>query len=78
MELINNIDDTLTFENKEIRIRGTSESPWFVAKDICDILELTNITNSLRNIPEKWMTLKIFTHIREYIFQLYSLICVKI
>jgi prophage antirepressor-like protein len=58
MELINNIDDTLRFENKEIRIRGTFENPWFVAKDICDILELTNITNSLRNIPEKWMTLQ--------------------
>ena len=25
---------------------------WFVAKDICNILELTNITETLRNIPE--------------------------
>lgn len=58
MELINKIDETFKFENKEVRISGTYEKPWFVAKDICDILELTNITNSLRNIPKKWMTLQ--------------------
>jgi prophage antirepressor-like protein len=56
MELINKIDETFKFENKEIRISGTCEKPWFVAKDICDILELTNITESLRNVPEKWRT----------------------
>ena len=58
MELINQIDETFKFENKEIRVFGSYNEPWFVAKDICDILELSNITNALRNIPEKWMTLQ--------------------
>jgi prophage antirepressor-like protein len=58
MELINKIDETFKFENKEIRISGSYNEPLFVAKDICDILDLSNITNSLRNIPEKWMTLQ--------------------
>ena len=58
MELINSIDETFKFENKEIRVIGSYQEPWFVAKDICDILELSNTTNALRNIPEKWMTLQ--------------------
>ena len=58
MELINKIDGTFKFENKEIRLSGSYNEPLFVAKDICDVLELSNITNSLRNIPEKWMTLQ--------------------
>jgi prophage antirepressor-like protein len=59
MELINQIDETFKFENKEIRVLGSYNEPWFVAKDICDILGLSNITNALKNIPEKWMTLKL-------------------
>jgi prophage antirepressor-like protein len=58
MDLICKIDETFNFDNKEIRVIGTNDEPWFVAKDICDILGLTNITNSLRNIPENWMTLQ--------------------
>jgi len=58
MELLRTIDETFNFENKEIRIIGTYDKPWFIAKDICDILGLSNITNALRNIPEKWMTLQ--------------------
>jgi len=52
MDLIDKIDKTFKFDNREIRIIGTCDKPWFVAKDIC----LTNITESLRNIPEKWRT----------------------
>ena len=54
MELINQIDETFKFEDKEIRVIGTYNEPLFVAKDICTILELSNITEALRNIPEKW------------------------
>jgi prophage antirepressor-like protein len=54
MELINSIDETFKFENKEIRVLGNYHEPLFVAKDICNILELSNVTESLRNIPEKW------------------------
>ena len=55
MELINQIDETILFNNDTVRIIGTYNDPWFVAKDICDILGLTNITNALKNIPEKYL-----------------------
>ena len=53
-ELINSIDMNLSFNNETIRVLGTSENPMFVVKDICNILGLTNVTETLRNIPEKW------------------------
>jgi len=46
------------FENKNVRIIGTHENPWFAVKDICNILELSNVTVSLNNIPEKWKGIK--------------------
>ena len=46
------------FENKNVRIVGTYENPWFAVKDICNILELSNVTVSLHNIPEKWKKIK--------------------
>lgn len=53
-ELINSIDMNLSFNDETIRVLGTSENPMFVVKDICNILGLTNVTETLRNIPEKW------------------------
>ncbi len=41
------------FENNEfgkIRVEVINKEPYFVAKDVCDILELTNITESLKRI----------------------------
>ena len=55
MELINEIDETITFNKNIIRILGTYNEPWFVAKDVCDILELKDVSNALLNISEKWM-----------------------
>ena len=54
MELLKQIDETVSFNEKNIRVLGTYVEPWFVAKDICDILELPNITNAIKIIPEKW------------------------
>ena len=54
MDLITQIDKTVSFNEKNIRIVGTCENPWFVAKDICNILELKNITETMKMIPEKW------------------------
>ena len=34
-------------ENNEIRIINQNGEPWFVAKDVCDILGLTNVTKAL-------------------------------
>ena len=53
-ELINSIDKSLSFNDENIRVLGTSENPMFVVKDICKILGLSNVTEVLRNIPENW------------------------
>jgi len=54
MELIKQIDKTVSFNEQNIRIIGTCQEPWFVAKDICNILELKNLTEAMKMIPEKW------------------------
>ena len=54
MELLKQIDETVSFNEKNIRVIGTYEEPWFVAKDICSILELKNITETMKMIPERW------------------------
>jgi len=61
MELIKQIDETVSFDEKNIRVIGSYEEPWFVAKDICNILELPNITNALKILPEKWRGLKLLS-----------------
>jgi len=53
-ELINRIDETFNFNEQTMRVVGDSNEPWFVARDICNILELSNITDALKHIPEAW------------------------
>ena len=55
MELINQIDETITFNKNAIRVLGSYNEPWIVAKDVCDILEIKDVSNALINISEKWM-----------------------
>lgn len=59
MELINSIDETISFNEKNIRILGTPTDPWFVAKDICQILELKDVSRALEKIPDKWKGTKV-------------------
>ena len=59
MELVNQIDETITFNKSDIRVLGTHNEPWFVAKDICEILELKDVSNALLNISEKWKGTKV-------------------
>ena len=54
MELIKQIDKTVSFNEQNIRIIGTCQEPWFVAKDICSILDLPNVTKAVQILPEKW------------------------
>ena len=49
-----NVLDTFEFEDKVIRIIKFNNEPWFVAKDICDALEISNNRDALLKIPEKW------------------------
>ena len=63
MELINQIDESFKFENKEIRIIGSYNEPYFVAKDICNVLGLSNITEALKSIPQKWKKIENLTSV---------------
>jgi prophage antirepressor-like protein len=54
MEIATLIDESLSFENTSVRVLGTYNEPWFVAKDVTDILEIGNITEALRSLPENW------------------------
>lgn len=47
------------FNENELRTIGTFDEPWFVAKDICDILGLKEVSKNLNKIPEKWKSTKI-------------------
>ena len=54
MELLKQIDETVSFNEKNIRVIGSYNEPWFVGKDVCNILELKNISDAMKMIPEKW------------------------
>jgi prophage antirepressor-like protein len=51
--------NTINFNDDTIRVSGTYNERWFVAKDICHVLGLTNVTEALRNIPDKWRSSEI-------------------
>lgn len=44
------------FEQQEVRIVEQDGVPWWVAKDVCDVLGLGNITETLRNLDEDELT----------------------
>ena len=46
--LINSLDETFSFNENTIRIIGTFDQPLFIASDICKILGLSNVTDTLR------------------------------
>jgi anti-repressor protein len=60
-ELINHVDETFNFNESRIRVIGNYETPLFVAKDICEILGLKDVSNALLNIPEKWKGAKVIS-----------------
>lgn len=36
---------------QKCRVVGTAERPEWVAKDVCDVLDLGNVTESLKRVP---------------------------
>ena len=54
MELINNIDETICFNENTIRILGTTGNVFFVVKDICKVLGIINNRDVINIIPDKW------------------------
>jgi prophage antirepressor-like protein len=53
------IDLKMVYNNNEIRILGTTDDPWFVAKDICEILEIKDISMALIKLSEKYKGTKV-------------------
>jgi prophage antirepressor-like protein len=56
--LINSIDLNLKFNENTVRVLGTSENPMFIVKDICNILEIKNISHATSKLPEKYKGLR--------------------
>lgn len=47
-----------TFDSQPVRSLSDSKGePWFVAKDVCEILDLDNVTNALARVPENHIAL---------------------
>lgn len=44
------------FQSHEVRVVTHEDEPWFVAKDVCDVLELSNPTESLRGLDGDELT----------------------
>ena len=42
----------LNYSDKDVRIVLKEQNPWFVASDICSILELKNITKAILTLDE--------------------------
>lgn len=40
------------FESHQVRGLNISGNPWFVARDVCDVLELVNVTEALRGLDD--------------------------
>src|SRR5690625_2360586 len=43
---------TKMFNGHELRIVEVNNEPWFVAKDVCDILEIKNTTDALKRLDD--------------------------
>lgn len=42
--------ETFDFESQAVRVVNREGAPWFVASDVCRVLELTNVTESTRTL----------------------------
>jgi prophage antirepressor-like protein len=63
MNVENKEIEIYSFKGKNIRVVGTFETPLFAVKDICNILEIVNVTTAVSNIPDKWKTVRKFLRV---------------
>jgi len=62
MNKIITLNTAVIFDTDGIRVVGTYEDPWFIAKDICKKIGLINVAMALRKVPDKWRaTIKVTT-----------------
>ncbi len=40
------------FQETEVRVISIENEPWFVAKDLCDVLELSEVSNTLKRLDD--------------------------
>lgn len=45
-----NVLETIVYQESPVRMQVVDGQPWFVAKDICDILGITNVSQALTSI----------------------------
>lgn len=43
---------TFNFQNYTIRNITINDEPWFVAKDICDAIDIINVSDSLLSVDD--------------------------
>lgn len=41
-----------TFKNNQVRVFNLEGEPWFIAKDVCSVLELKNVSDSISTLDE--------------------------
>ena len=44
--------DIFDYNSNEVQTVIVDNTPWFVAKDVCDVLELTDVSKSLERLDE--------------------------
>lgn len=48
----NSVSKIFRFENQEVRFVGTAEDPWWVAADICAVLEISNNRDAVSRLDD--------------------------
>ena len=49
---MNNLPQIFNYQNNQIRVVMLDGQPWWVAKDVCDILNLSNTTEAIRALDD--------------------------
>lgn len=52
LQINNELKNNFLFETKEVRTILRGSEVWFVAKDVCDVLELNNVTQALTRLDD--------------------------
>lgn len=54
---MNQLTKVFNYQTKEVRTITKDSEPWFVAKDVCDILEIQNSTQAIERLDEDEVTM---------------------
>ncbi|MCM3598664.1 Bro-N domain-containing protein [Metabacillus idriensis] len=49
---MNELQRLFDFQGQQLRMVIHNDDPWFVAKDVCDILEIKNVTQAIQRLDE--------------------------